>query len=268
MINPDSETRPDSWFMNMYNPNINTRRFDVREDAPLTQNPDGSWKIRDSQVRMNVYNKNLYSQNKIPTYDRYVLTEKGYMQDSDDWKNVELTMFVKLNSFSGSTYFSPYARSGWHSHDTAANGENLECEGTGVKPRIYADGQVAEVKEMWHSEGYAVRDRHDATDNLQGRWIGIKAIIHDVPQSDGSVGVKQELWISESGDPGELGNWRKVVDGTDTGGWGTIGDDINCGSARPDQPILWGGPVVTFRWDNADDVDFKWFSVREIEPPA
>ena len=35
-----------------------------------------------------------------------------------------------------------------------------------------------------------------------------------------------------------------------------------------DQLITWGGPIATFRWDNATHVDFKNFSVREIEPPA
>jgi hypothetical protein len=266
MLYPDSSKRPDSWFMDMSNPNINRKRFDVREDDAMTKNSDGSWKIRDEQVRMNVYNKNGYSASKISTYDRSILTQKGYMQDVDDWKNVELTMFVKLNSFSGSTYFSPYARSGWHTDGTAPNGQNFGCEGTGVKPRIYNDGQVAEVKEMWHNDGYAVRDRHDVTTNLQGRWLGIKTVIYDVPLANGKIGVKQELWINESGDPGLIGNWKKVIDGTDVGGWGTNGDGMSCKNSRPDQPIFWGGPVATFRWDNADNVDFKWLSVREIEP--
>jgi hypothetical protein len=31
-------------------------------------------------------------------------------------------------------------------------------------------------------------------------------------------------------------------------------------------PITWGGPIAVFRWDNANDVDFKWLSVREIQP--
>ena len=36
---------------------------------------------------------------------------------------------------------------------------------------------------------------------------------------------------------------------------------------KRDQKITWGGPIATFRWDRADDVDFKNFSVREIQPP-
>ena len=35
---------------------------------------------------------------------------------------------------------------------------------------------------------------------------------------------------------------------------------------KRDQIITWGGPIATFRWDNAKDVDFKFRSVREIDP--
>ena len=57
----------------------------------------------------------------------------------------------------------------------------------------------------------------------------------------------------------------KVYTFTDSGGFGSDGED--CGG-DPDQIITWGGPIATFRWDNADDVDIKKFSVREIEPPV
>jgi hypothetical protein len=278
MLYPNSTTRPDSWFMNMNNPNENRRRFDVDENSSssLSRNSDGSWKIRDTQIRMDVYNRNGYTRGEsIPTYDRNVMTQKGYMQDPDDWKNVEMTMFVKCNtSISGeSRYFSPYARSGTHSTGTASSGENIRCEGTGVKPRVYLDGQVAEVKEMWHNEGYAVRNRDNSkVTSIVGRWVGIKSVMWNVRLSNGGIGVHQELWIHESGNPGLRSSWRKVVDGTDTGGFGSNGDQINSGStcrnARPDQPIFWGGPIATFRWDNMTDVDFKWFSIREIQPPA
>lgn len=46
--------------------------------------------------------------------------------------------------------------------------------------------------------------------------------------------------------------------------WG--GQGTQCGG-DPDQIITWGGPVATFRWDSATDVDIKNFSVREIQPP-
>ena len=39
-----------------------------------------------------------------------------------------------------------------------------------------------------------------------------------------------------------------------------------CGGSS-DQIMTWGGLIATFRWDNANNVDIKWFSVREIKPP-
>ena len=39
-------------------------------------------------------------------------------------------------------------------------------------------------------------------------------------------------------------------------------------AGRADQIISWGGPIATFRWDSANDVDFKSMSVREINGQA
>jgi hypothetical protein len=39
-----------------------------------------------------------------------------------------------------------------------------------------------------------------------------------------------------------------------------------CHCEKDEQPILWGGPEVTFRWDDTPEVDFKFLSVREIVP--
>ena len=50
----------------------------------------------------------------------------------------------------------------------------------------------------------------------------------------------------------------------DSGGWGNAGEE--CGGA-PDQLITWGGPVVTYRWNNSPDVDVRNFSAREIIHP-
>src|SRR5690606_37804571 len=101
-----------------------------------------------------------------------------------------------------------------------------------------------------------------STDGVGGRWIGIKTGIYDVKLPDGSTAVKQELWVDEKND---RTSWRKVNEYLDRGGWRA--DSNICGGSK-DQVILWGGPVATFRWDNASDVDFKWFSIREINPPA
>ncbi|HEY9492605.1 MAG TPA: hypothetical protein VIP56_11510, partial [Nitrososphaeraceae archaeon] len=74
--------------------------------------------------------------------------------------------------------------------------------------------------------------------------------------------VKLENWINENAD-GKT--WKKIDEKTDNGGWGKDGE--RCGGL-PDQIITWGGPIATFRWDGANEVDIKNFSVREIQPPT
>ena len=58
--------------------------------------------------------------------------------------------------------------------------------------------------------------------------------------------------------------FRGVNEIVDSGRWGSAGEE--CGGA-PDQIISWGGPIVTYRWDNSPDVDIKDLSVREIQAP-
>lgn len=66
-----------------------------------------------------------------------------------------------------------------------------------------------------------------------------------------------ENWVDQNND----GNWVKVFETVDAGGWGREG--IGCGG-QADQIITQGGPIATFRWDSATDVDFKNLSIREI----
>jgi hypothetical protein len=48
----------------------------------------------------------------------------------------------------------------------------------------------------------------------------------------------------------------KTTDGTKPGTF-TKGEEENCQL-----------PIVNFRWDHMDRTEFKWLSVREIQPPA
>ena len=79
-------------------------------------------------------------------------------------------------------------------------------------------------------------------------------------QKDGKTAVKLQTWL----DPDNDKDLAKVYEKIDSGGWGN--DGAACGGSS-DQIITWGGPVATFRWDDANNVDIKWFSVREIKAP-
>nr|WP_163863595.1 discoidin domain-containing protein [Myxococcus eversor] len=220
----------------------------------MTRNSDGSWKMKNSAVRLLVYTSTGYDDRKIPTYDRDVLASRGYMQAANDWRNVEMTGFVKLNATSDvKDNFDWYARGGKHNDDHSG------CEGSSYKAGLHYDGRARWQKETWHVS-YEQAAYKAATSALKGRWVGFKAVMRNTTVS-GKEAVRLEMYVNENADKV---TWKKVYDMVDSGTWG--GDAQHCGGGTGAMPITWGGPIATFRWDNATDVDFKWLTVREIQP--
>lgn len=62
-------------------------RFDPK--AAITRNPDGSWKMPEDKVRMNVFTSTGYDQSKIPSTNHAELASKGYMLSPNDWKDIQ-----------------------------------------------------------------------------------------------------------------------------------------------------------------------------------
>lgn len=42
--------------------------------------------------------------------------------------------------------------------------------------------------------------------------------------------------------------------------------DDGCNALSRNEMLTWGGPEVTLRIDELKNVDFKWLTVREIDP--
>ena len=247
-----SKSGGEEWFMNMNNP-LGDSRFNPQNT--ITKNPDGSWKMKSTQVRMSVYTSTGYDSNDIPTLDHSVIASKGYMLAPNDWRNFEMTQYVKVNTSPSDDNFSPNGRGGRH---TLVDTPPVGCEGSSTKGDVFFSGQVRFAKEQWHVS-YVFTNVKTATSSIEDKWVGIKFIVYNFLENN-KVVVKTELWL----DTNNNGNFVKVDENVDRGGWGTTGGD--CGGA-PDQIITWGGPITTFRWDTATDVDFKNLSVREIIPP-
>lgn len=239
----------ESWFLGS-DPNRDSR-FDPQNT--VTRNPDGSWKMRSTKVRMNVFTSSGYHPNRIRTYNRDALTSQGYMQDPNDWRNVEITGYVKLNRTSDrSDNFTWYTRGGRHT-------SSRRCEGSAMKGSLHYDGRTRVQKESYHVS-YTQSSYRNSTSSLLGRWIGFKTVIRNVTVN-GRLAVRTEIWLDEKVDGT---SWKLVYEHTDSGNFG--GSLGSCGGSNSRMPITWGGPVAAFRWDNANDVDFKWLSVREIQP--
>ena len=90
----------EQWDMNMQSPTSDPR---FSPGVTLTKNPDGSYKVTSTQVRLQVFTSSGYHQGSITTYNQQQLAAKGYMQSPNDWKNVEMTGYLKVNSFTSST---------------------------------------------------------------------------------------------------------------------------------------------------------------------
>jgi len=241
----------EEWFMNMNNPTSDSR---FNPQNTITKNPDGSWKMKATQVRMSVYTSTGYDGDDIPTLDHSSIATKGYMLRSNDWRNFEMTQYVKVNTSPSDDNFSPNGRGGRHTGAGAPEG----CEGSSMKGDVFFSGKVRFAKEQWHVS-YVFTNLKTPTSSIEDKWIGIKFIVYNFVENN-KVVVKTELWL----DTNNSGNFVKVDETVDRGGWGTEGTE--CGGA-PDQIISWGGPITTFRWDTATDVDFKNLSVREITAP-
>ena len=255
----------EQWFMNMNDITHDPRTSFTASNPTLTRNPDGSWKVSSTQVRFNVFTSSGYHHELITTVNQQQLETKGYMQSPNDWKNVEITGYLKLNKQGGDVrgnsgalvggHYTLYARGGKHTGFGAPNGG---CEGTSYHADWAYDGSTRFAKEQWHVS-YVFTPYKSATDPIIDKWIGFKMIMYNI-QQNGTTAVKMEILV----DPDNNGNWVKVNDFVDSGGWGKAGGE--CGGA-PDQIISWGGPIVTYRWDNSPDVDIRDFSVREIQAP-
>jgi hypothetical protein len=247
-------TKPagDEWFMNMSDPEEDLARFNPKTE--LTRNPDGSWKVTSEKVRMNVFTRDGYDQNLITTYDQDELAAKGYMQSPGDWRDVEMTGYVRVNSADGGG-FAWYAHGGYHGENAGDGGSG--CEGTSYKGGLSYNGTTRIAKEQWHPHGYSFTERKPAQDgSLVDRWVGFKTVMYNI---DSDRAVKLELWADWDAN----NTWVKIDETTDATGMGSEGGE--CGG-KSDQPMIWGGPIATFRWDGASDVDIKNFSVREILP--
>jgi hypothetical protein len=178
----------------------------------------------------------------------------GYMQDKNDFKNLEMTFYVKVVESLSNDFIQVKARTGRQLG-------NQNCEGCGVGFEFYYDGKCRPFKDRRTSDARTYGKMIDTIGDIEGKWIGVKMCFFNTA-SDSKV--KYELYLDT-----ELANsWKKYIqevdDGTGTlGGAGALCDGV------VGQPILFGGPIVFITFRNITDpygIIFKNISLREIDP--
>jgi hypothetical protein len=238
------------WYLDVNNP-LEDEIFDP--SAKITRLQDGSWLVGEDdngnyQIRMNVN------------------TPPG----QDEWKNVEITGYVKVidtaasgDAASPEDSPTPISAIDWYARGGRHN-DSVPCEGTSLKGILRINGLAAWQKEIWHTGGYTdTRAVVNATNPILDRWIGWKVVIYNI---NNDTAVKMESYIDENAN----NNWRKVNEVVDNGGWDTNSPDsvfysVDCNRSK-DYIVTNSGPIVTFRSDNII-WQFKELSVREIRSP-
>ena len=244
------------WFINMQNP-LKDSLFSITNNLPIKKNnQDSSWVINGTNIRMNVN------------------TPKGFPQ----WKNIEMTGYVKVTSISNETILSNSTDNDNNDNNSKVNNNTIvdidwrarggehtnkaPCEGTALNGGIYIDGTVAWKKEIWFTGGYTdARGVNKDTDSIEDRWIGWKVVMYNI---DNNKAVKMESYLDDKNN----NDWKKVSDLIDNEGWFAKSNDsvfYSAGCGKPkDYVITNAGPIATFRADNAE-LSFKDLSIREIQ---
>jgi hypothetical protein len=243
-------------------PATDTTTWAAIPSAGITTNSDGSFKmtttadqtVHATECRLSMFQRNGYVSTTAQTnaQNHAQLHAQGWMQSSTDFRNVEMTAYYKINTAPATGNFEFTARGGRHI-DPSPN-----AEGTALRAHLSNTGVLQFGKEQYHSSTAPDTPISGVTTSLVGRWVGMKYVVAN-KVINGTLVTKQEFWLDNAAN----NTWAKVGEKVDAGGWGSQGDEFG---GAPDQLISWGGPACIFWWTQFTNVDFKWLSVRELDP--
>lgn len=180
----------------------------------------------------------------------------GYMQDKNDFKNVEITFYAKLVESLSNDFLQIKVRTGRQLG-------NQNCEGCGVGFEFYYDGKCRPFKDRRTSDARTYGKMIDTIGDIEGKWVGFKFCFFNTSDD---TNVKYELYLDT-----ELSNsWKRYIQEVDNG-TGSLGGAGSICNGIPGQPITFGGPIVFINYRNVIDpygFIFKNISIREIDPDS
>src|SRR4249919_1492194 len=164
----------EQWYLKS-NPNDDPR---YSPQTTLAKNSDGSFKVKSTKVRMGVFTSSGFHPEKINTLNHNKIAQAGYMQSPNDWRDVEITGYVKLKSVNSGNNdnFVWYARGGRHTGYGSPQG----CEGVAYKGGLFYGGATTWEKEQWHTGGYVFAEFGKNIGPIKGKWVGLKVIMYNI----------------------------------------------------------------------------------------
>jgi len=233
--------------------------------SKLVKNNDGSWKADDNRnVKFNLNVDPLYKDAIGGCNMSYKDSiQRGYTHNKSDLDNVELTGFFKIHK--PTTHDGIYLRGPCNHHDESnhicCEEFSYDCE-TNCNS-VSHPSTVKHTKQspnIHHDDPAGVKKIIPDIVLADHGWFGIKYAHVILSHKMSDPKVKLEQWMNFNGD---RKTWIKVNEVVDSRAykWGPKaicdGQDYEVGA--------WAGPRMVYKWYGGD-VDFKWFSCRQIEP--
>jgi Calcineurin-like phosphoesterase len=204
------------------------------------------------------------------------LDDAGTAFTADDWKNVEMTIFVypqevAQTSNENDTIFSIEARSSFSLDRNTIPSCCAEYRYAGV---MYCDDSGTNRGRVRFTKAIGNNNVHRGTNVSQTvkthfyrSWTGLKFIVYNTKGPNNEDWVNLEIWLCPSDSATDMAtNWTKVHSFIDKGNnFGSGADD--CGGV-PAQAITWGTGYVAMRYNLNPEIRWKKWSVREIDHTA
>jgi hypothetical protein len=188
---------------------------------------------------------------------------RGYTYKKSDLDNVELTGFFNVQKPTGNDGI--YLRGPANHHDESNHmcceefsyDCETDCNSTSLPSKVKHTKQSPNT---YYDDPSGIKMIKPRITLAGHGWFGIKYVHMILSHDPNDPKVKLEQWINFTGD---RKTWIKVNEVIDTRAykWGPKavceGQDYEVGA--------WGGPRMVYKWYDGD-VDFKWFSCRQINP--
>jgi hypothetical protein len=197
------------------------------------------------------------------------------------WTNVEITVYVMYSSPDQLDSISIHGRSNHHK-DCGFGGYTVRFGGFGDD-----DGGISWIKKEPLHGIYS--DRMGSVDYSipVNKWVGLKAIVRNINDGGNKVSVEgyvDNITTGRTHDGsyiggGNGGQWKKILNAIDNGTWPGMGQEKedkeiikecigkgdNLLPSDIHKPFTKPTEAVWLRTNGAEDVKYKWFSVREIK---
>ena len=202
------------------------------------------------------------------------------------WTNVEITVYVKYSSPEDLKSVSIHGRSNHHK-DCGFGGYTVRFGG--IKDE---DGGISWIKKEPLHGIYSDRMGSVNYSIPVNKWVGLKAIIRNIDDG-GNKEVSVEGYVDDemkttttgrtldgsNSNNNNGGQWKKILHAIDDGTWPGMGQEKedkeimkecigkgdNISSSNIYKPFTKTTQAIWLRTNGAEDVKYKWFSVREIK---